>query len=105
MDDAVAQEIAELLREEDGFNIKSANRSGGSIRRGIALLEDYELYIVIHNAWMEEQEKYVWVKTKGGIYEKVPTNKWNHCWDATRYMALEVLAEAELGDFDEEVVG
>jgi phage terminase large subunit len=80
MDNAVAQEIAELLIEEDGFNIKPANRSGGAIRKGLALLEDYDLYIVYNNRWMEEQEKYIWVKTKGGIYEKVPYHRYNDCF-------------------------
>lgn len=105
MDNAVAQEICELLIEEDGFNIKPANRSGGAIRKGLALLEDYDLYIVINNRWMEEQEKYVWVKTKGGIYEKQPYHRYNDCWDSLRYWALEVLAEPDIGEFEDEVIG
>jgi phage terminase large subunit len=104
MDDSVAGEVAELLREEDGFNIQSANRSGGAIRKGLALMEDYDLYWVIHEAWMEEQEKYVWVKTKGGIYEKSPSTKHNHVMDACRYWALQMLGEPELGEFQDEVV-
>lgn len=104
MDYAVAQEIAQLLKEEDGFNIKAANRSGGAIRRGLAVLEDYELYLVIHNAWMEQQEKYIWVNSKGGIYEKKPYHRFNDIWDALRYYALEVLAEPDLGEYEEEVI-
>jgi phage terminase large subunit len=104
MDDAVAKEQADLLRREDGFNIHSANRRGGSIERGIGLLNEYTLYLVVHNAWMEEQEKYVWIPPKNLQGKPTPTTHHNHIWDALRYWGLGELATPELPPYKPQAV-
>lgn len=102
MDDAVAKEQADLLKKENGFNIRSANRRGGSIKRGIGILNEYTLYLVVHTEWMIEQQKYVWIQPKNMNGEATPSTKFNHIWDALRYWALGNLAVPELPPYEEQ---
>lgn len=102
MDEAVAKEQADKLKNEDGFNIRKANRRGGSIERGIGIINEYTLYLVVHTAWMHEQEKYVWIEPKSLNGKRTPSTKHNHIWDALRYWALGNLSQPELPPYEEQ---
>jgi len=102
MDDAVAKEQADLLKKENGFNIKSANRRGGSIKRGVGIIKEHTLYLVVHTAWMKEQEQYVIIPSKSLNGEETYSTKHNHIWDALRYWALGKLAVPELPPYEEQ---
>lgn len=95
MDDSQAKEQSEILKEDHYFNIKSANRRGGSIQAGINLLQDYPLNIVYNKAWQIEQTNYCFRK-KLGVTEARPIDKWNHYWDQLRYWGLEQLVDTEI---------
>jgi phage terminase large subunit len=105
MDDSQAKEQADLLREDYGFNVKSANRRSGSINSGIALLKDYSLNIIYDKDWQAEQDNYKWSKERStGDVQAKPIDKWNHYFDALRYWALDNLTELEAEPFEEEVI-
>lgn len=101
MDDSQAKEQADLLRDDYGYYIKSANRKGGSILSGIGLLEDYFIYIVdtSDGDWKKEQENYKWLE-KLGVQTIKPVDDFNHLWDALRYWALELLTEIEKDEYE-----
>lgn len=100
MDDSQAKEQADVLRN-NGYNVISANRKGGSILSGIGLLQDYKIYIVDDekNNFQTEQENYKWAVIKGETSAK-PVDKFNHYLDALRYWALEFMTEPEYEELD-----
>lgn len=63
------------------LNIRAANRRKGTILSGIALMQDYEMFVdkSSHNI-IKELNNYVW-KTKNAT----PIDSYNHCLDAIRY--------------------
>lgn len=102
-DDSQAKEQAMLLEEDYGYNVKSARRTGGSIKSGIGLLQDYEICILddIDGNWNTEQENYRWKKVRGE-WTDTPIDKFNHYWDALRYWILEMMSEVEEDDYNDE---
>jgi phage terminase large subunit len=101
MDDSQAKEQADLLRDEYGYFVKSANRRAGSILSGIGILQDYFIYIVdtSDGDWEKEQENYKWLERLGETVAK-PVDDFNHLWDALRYWALEMLTTVEVEEFE-----
>lgn len=98
MDDSQAKEQADVLREVYSYNIKTANRAGGTIKQGIELLQDYELWLVDDEDgnWSAEHDNYIWDPKSVARGNPKPVDKYNHYWDALRYWALEMMTEPEL---------
>ena len=104
-DDSQAKEQAEILKDQYGYNVLSANRRGGSILSGIDLLQQYPIKIVKDENWMAEQENYKWVQSGSKHSDvKKPVDKFNHYWDALRYWALEMLGEPESRPYEQKAV-
>jgi hypothetical protein len=101
MDDSQAKEQADVLRDVYHYYVKSANRSGGTIKQGIELLQDYELYLVDDEDgnWSTEQDNYIWDPKSVERGNPKPVDKFNHYWDALRYWGLEMLTEPELDEY------
>lgn len=92
-DDSQAKEQAVVLREDEGYNVKAANRRGGSIASGIALLQGYPIVVWDdeEDNFRTEQENYKWLE-RGGRFTRKPIDAHNHYMDALRYWGLEFLS-------------
>jgi len=66
------------------INAVVAKKYPGSIMDGIDILKRFKLHSVRDRDFRKEQENYKY-KSIGGIALNEPEDKFNHCWDATRY--------------------
>jgi len=80
--------IASLRRM--GLNVFAAPCPGGSIKMGIDILKRFNLYIVKDRDAEREANNYKW-RTINGISLNEPIDKFNHFWDALRYIGLSFL--------------
>jgi phage terminase large subunit len=90
-DSAEPKSIAEIYNA--GFNIIGADKGDDSIRTGINILKRYKINITYRSVGLlKERKKYKWATDKNGNTLNIPLDKWNHGWDAVRYVALRHLA-------------
>lgn len=59
----------------------------GSIKHGISVLKSYNIHIVKNHNAQKEQENYAYREINGISLEE-PIDKFNHFWDAARYLAM-----------------
>lgn len=75
-----------------GYNIHPAPKGPDSVKFGIEQINSYEGGIHLApgaDQWWVEQENYKWQK-KNGKYINVPTDSYNHLWDAFRYAVSDI---------------
>lgn len=73
--------IEELMAK--GHNIRRADKTGGSIKEGIFLMQDYDMLITSRSEnILYEIDKYIWSDKKAGV----PIDAFNHTLDAIRYV-------------------
>lgn len=91
-DSAEPKSIAEIRRM--GWNIIGATKGHGSISNGIDILKRYRINITEDSVnFKKESENYTWKKDRAtNQYLNIPIEAFNHCWDATRYIASETLS-------------
>lgn len=92
-DSAEPKSIEELKRA--GLKARASVKGADSIRAGIALLKNYNLYITSRSTGiLREQKKYKY-KEEGGKATNKPIDNFNHSFDAVRYYALLKLTRPE----------
>lgn len=75
------------LRNEHGLNALSAVKGADSIRAGIERLKEWKMFINENSSnLINELFNYAYVDKDG--LQNVPIDKFNHCIDAIRYIAL-----------------
>lgn len=79
-----------------GYNLREATKGPGSISYGLSLLNQYNIHVTEQSVEMiEERRKYSYkIEKRGpraGNLTNVPVDAFNHCWDAARYFAIEML--------------
>jgi phage terminase large subunit len=75
--------------KKGGINIKPAFKPPGSIKAGIAMIQDYTMIVDPDSPnFVIELNNYVWLERKSGT----PIDKYNHCIDPTRYIVFAVLS-------------
>jgi len=86
-DAAEPKSIAEIKRY--GINIRSATKGADSINYGINLLQEKKLLITKRSInLIKELRNYIWLTDKSGNSLNKPTDAFNHCIDAMRYLAM-----------------
>ena len=78
----------------EGFTVIGAKKGKGSIVEGIAKINKFDIYLVWDNDVQEEQENYMYNEING-IKTNTPIDKWNHFWDALRYLMQSPYSAAE----------
>lgn len=84
----------EYLRKE--FTLPEFTKKADSVRFGISLLNQYELFITERSVnLLKEQKQYRFKRVtrgeKEGQLDEVPIDAYNHAWDAVRYWAINTL--------------
>jgi len=74
--------IADLRRRN--IRCLAAQKFPGSVKYGIDLMKRFKIHIVRDRDFRKEQENYKY-RTIGGIALNEPEDKWNHCFDGSRY--------------------
>lgn len=89
-DSAEPKSIEELKRM--GLYITPAPKGPDSIKAGIDILKRYRINITARSVrFIKEQKSYKWAVDKDGQALNVPVDRFNHGWDALRYLALKKL--------------
>ena len=70
---------------EYGFTVIKAKKGKGSIEEGIAKLLKYKIHLVLDADVKTEQENYCY-KEINSMATNQPIDKFNHFWDAARYL-------------------
>jgi phage terminase large subunit len=96
-DSAEPKSIEELRRM--GWRIEGANKGKDSILNGIDILKRFRFNVTSRSAnLIKELNAYKW-KEKDGNATNVPIDSFNHGMDALRYLALNKLAEKNIGKY------
>lgn len=96
-DSAEPKSIEELRRM--GWRIEGANKGKDSILNGIDILKRFRINVTSRSAnLIKELNAYKW-KEKDGNATNVPIDSFNHGMDALRYLALNKLAEKNIGKY------
>lgn len=97
-DSAEPKSISELQRY--GLNVTGATKGQGSVMYGIQLLQSKEIYVTSHSLnIIKEMRNYSFDKDKNGISQNKPIDAYNHCMDAIRYAASEVMGGQNSGNY------
>jgi phage terminase large subunit len=76
-----------------GYYIEPAKKGPDSIRAGIDILQEYDIYVTSNSIeTIKELRNYKWATDKTGKTLNVPCDGWNHALDGWRYVALNKLA-------------
>jgi len=95
-DSAEPKSIEELYRM--GINSKPATKGRDSVANGIDVLKRYKIFLTNNSLnLIKEFKNYKWSSDKNGNTLGVPVDKFNHCLDALRYIALIHLRENKRG--------
>ena len=95
-DSAEPKSIEELYRM--GINSKPATKGRDSVANGIDILKRYKIFLTNNSLnLIKEFKNYKWSSDKNGNTLAVPVDKFNHCLDAVRYIALIHLRENKRG--------
>jgi phage terminase large subunit len=74
-----------------GWNIFGVEKGPDSIRTGIDILKRYNLYATARSTGIiKEQKLYKWQVDKEGRTLNKPIDRFNHAWDAVRYIGTEL---------------
>ena len=96
-DSAEPKSIEELRRM--GWRIEGANKGKDSILNGIDILKRFRFNVTKRSSnLIKELNAYKW-KEKDGNATNVPIDSFNHGMDALRYLALNKLAEKNIGKY------
>jgi phage terminase large subunit len=96
-DSAEPKSIEELRRM--GWRIEGANKGKDSILNGIDILKRFRFNVTNRSSnLIKELNAYKW-KEKDGNATNVPIDSFNHGMDALRYLALNKLAEKNIGKY------
>lgn len=96
-DSAEPKSIEELRRM--GWRIEGANKGKDSILNGIDILKRFRFSVTSRSSnLIKELNAYKW-KEKDGNATNVPIDSFNHGMDALRYLALNKLAEKNIGKY------
>jgi phage terminase large subunit len=96
-DSAEPKSIEELRRM--GWRIEGANKGKDSILNGIDILKRFRFNVTSRSSnLIKELNAYKW-KEKDGNATNVPIDSFNHGMDALRYLALNKLAEKNIGKY------
>jgi len=96
-DSAEPKSIEEIRRM--GWRIEGANKGKDSILNGIDILKRFRFNVTSRSAnLIKELNAYKW-KEKDGNATNVPIDSFNHGMDALRYLALNKLAEKNIGKY------
>jgi phage terminase large subunit len=72
-----------------GVRIQSVTKGADSIKYGITLLQEQDLYVTSSSTnLISELRKYSWAKDRSGKLLNVPEDAFNHAIDAARYGAM-----------------
>lgn len=86
-DSAEPKSIEDLRRK--GWNIWPAVKGADSVKFGIDTLKEQKIHITKNSINMaKEQRNYRWKIDANGKTLNVPIDAFNHCWDASRYIAV-----------------
>jgi len=89
-DSAEPKSIFEL--QQYGLNIVGANKGADSINFGIQLLQSKNISLTSQSTnLIKEQRNYSWDTDKQGKALQKPIDRYNHCCDALRYIATNVI--------------
>ena len=89
-DSAEPKSIVEL--QQYGLNIVGANKGADSINFGIQLLQSKNISVTSQSInLIKEQRNYSWDTDKQGKALQKPIDRYNHCCDALRYIATNVI--------------
>ena len=89
-DSAEPKSIFEL--QQYGLNIVGANKGADSINFGIQLLQSKNICLTSQSTnLIKEQRNYSWDTDKQGKALQKPIDRYNHCCDALRYIATNVI--------------
>jgi phage terminase large subunit len=89
-DSADPKSIAEINKK--GFKIKGCVKGNDSISFGIDLINQYKINIIKTSVnLIKEQKNYRYIIDKEGKKTNKPIDKYNHIFDATRYVSTELL--------------
>jgi len=93
--DSAEPRLIHELRQNYGINIKPCIKGQGSINLGIALMQDYKLY-VDHGSvnLITELNNYIWKPNK-----EVPEDQFNHLVDGIRYFISYHLSKPNAGKY------
>ena len=96
-DSAEPKSIEELRRM--GWRVEGANKGKDSILNGIDILKRFRFSVTSRSSnLIKELNAYKW-KEKDGNATNVPIDSFNHGMDALRYLALNKLAEKNIGKY------
>ena len=92
-DSAEPKSIVDL--QNGGYNMEAAKKGGDSINNSIATLQDFTINITVNSLnLIKEARNYRWLTDNTGKATNKPIDKYNHAWDAIRYVALNKIGEA-----------
>ena len=69
------------------YPVYAINKFRGSVNYGNGLLNRFKLHIVADQDFRIEQENYKY-RVVNGLHLNEPEDKYNHLWDASRYLAM-----------------
>jgi len=91
-DSAEPKSIAEL--QSYGLNVIGANKGADSVNHGIQLLQGEKISVTLRSTnLIKEMRNYSWDKDKFGNQIGKPIDTFNHCIDATRYVATSLIKQ------------
>ena len=93
--DSAEPRLLHELKHSYGLNIKPSIKGAGSINLGIALMQEYKLYVHPSSVnLVTELNNYVWKKDKD-----VAIDDWNHLLDGCRYLISYFLSTPNAGKY------
>ena len=93
--DSAEPRLLHELKHSYGLNIKPSIKGAGSINLGIALMQEYKLYVHPSSVnLVTELNNYVWKKDKD-----VAIDDWNHLLDGCRYLISYFLSTPNSGKY------
>jgi len=97
-DSAEPKSIEEVSRM--GFNMLPARKGPDSIKNGLDILKRYKIKVIGPSPNLKKELiNYKNKKDKNGNFLPVPEDKWNHCIDPLRYIALNKYGISNSGDY------
>jgi phage terminase large subunit len=105
--DSAEPKSIEEIRKAGFYNIKGAKKGPDSIRFGIDLLLGKNICYTEDSINLDrEKRRYKWAEDRFGNKLKNPVDEFNHCMDAIRYIAVEVLSKKfEFQSFNRDLLG
>jgi phage terminase large subunit len=97
-DSAEPKSISEIARHN--INIVGAKKGADSIMYGVQLLQSNNILMTSRSTELiREQRNYCFDKDKNGVSLNKPIDAYNHCMDASRYIATQHLGKKDTGHY------